>query len=50
MLTEDVLKESLAFLRSKGFGVAEVGIILGTGLGQFVDEITIIDRKWPEFS
>ncbi len=41
MLTEDVLKESLAFLRSKGFGDAEVGIILGTGLGQFVDEITI---------
>ena len=41
MLTEDVLKESLAFLRSKGFGDAEVGIILGTGLGQFVDELTI---------
>ena len=41
MLTEDVLNESLTFLRSKGFGDAEVGIILGTGLGQFVDEINV---------
>lgn len=36
------IDETLKYLRDKGFGDAEVGIILGTGLGQLIDEIEIL--------
>ena len=36
------IKETVEYLREKGFDNPEVGIILGTGLGQLVDEIEII--------
>jgi purine-nucleoside phosphorylase len=35
------LKESVDFLQQRGFGTPEVGIILGTGLGQLVEKINI---------
>lgn len=35
------IKETTAYLQSKGFDTPEVGIILGTGLGQLVDKISI---------
>ncbi len=35
------LEESISFLQSNGFESAEIGIVLGTGLGQVVDEIEI---------
>jgi len=35
------LQESISFLQSNGFESAEIGIVLGTGLGQLVDEIEI---------
>ena len=40
MLRENV-NESVNFLRNKNIGNAEVGIILGTGLGGLIDEIDI---------
>ncbi|NNC45703.1 MAG: purine-nucleoside phosphorylase, partial [Winogradskyella sp.] len=36
------INESTEYLKSKGFENPEVGIILGTGLGQLKDEIEII--------
>lgn len=36
------INETTKFLRNKGFKDAEVGIILGTGLGQLIDEIEIL--------
>ena len=36
------IEESTAYLKSKGIETAEIGIILGTGLGQLVNEIEII--------
>ena len=36
------ITESTEYLQSKGFDTPEVGIILGTGLGQLIDEIEII--------
>lgn len=36
------IEESAQFLKSRGFEAPEVGIILGTGLGQFVDQVAII--------
>ncbi|WP_418637975.1 purine-nucleoside phosphorylase [Winogradskyella sp.] len=36
------ITESTAYLQGKGFDQPEIGIILGTGLGQLVDEIDII--------
>jgi len=36
------ITESTAYLQDKGFDQPEIGIILGTGLGQLVDEIDII--------
>ena len=36
------IEESTAFLKSKGLKDPEIGIILGTGLGQLVNEIEII--------
>ncbi len=35
------IQESVAFLRRKGFGPAEVGIVLGTGLGKMLDKIEV---------
>lgn len=35
------INETVEFLRSKGMQSAEVGIVLGTGLGKLVDEIEI---------
>ncbi len=35
------VKEAANYLSSKGFNAADVGIILGTGLGALVDEITV---------
>lgn len=36
------ITESTAYLQGKGFDQPEIGIILGTGLGQLIDEIEII--------
>jgi len=36
------IEESADYLKSKGFDSPEIGIILGTGLGQLVDELEII--------
>ncbi len=36
------ITESTEYLQSKGFENPEIGIILGTGLGQLIDEIEII--------
>lgn len=33
------LEESVAYLKNKGFDMPEIGIVLGTGLGQMVNEI-----------
>ncbi len=38
-MTKKQLHESVAYLRNKGFEAPEVGIVLGTGLGQLVNEI-----------
>jgi purine-nucleoside phosphorylase len=35
------LNESVEYLKSRGFGEPELGIILGTGLGKLVDELEI---------
>lgn len=37
----DRINESVEYLKTRGFGEPEVGIILGTGLGQLLDEIEI---------
>ncbi|MCB7482239.1 purine-nucleoside phosphorylase [Christiangramia sediminis] len=37
----DKVSEAVAYLKSKGFGAPEVGIILGTGLGKLIDEVEI---------
>jgi purine-nucleoside phosphorylase len=36
------IEETVDYLKGKGFESPEIGIILGTGLGQLVNEITII--------
>jgi len=36
------LNETVEYLQEKGFDTPEIGIILGTGLGQLIDEIEII--------
>jgi purine-nucleoside phosphorylase len=38
-MTQKQLDESVAHLQTKGFDAPEIGIVLGTGLGQLVDEI-----------
>lgn len=38
----DKLKETVSFLKNKGISEPEVAIVLGTGLGQVVEEIKII--------
>ncbi|MFM1808737.1 MAG: purine nucleoside phosphorylase 1 [Bacteroidota bacterium] len=41
-MKNELLKETLDHLRSKGFETPEIGIVLGTGLGQLVDELEIL--------
>ena len=36
------ITESTEYLQNKGFHKPEVGIILGTGLGQLINEVEII--------
>lgn len=36
------IEESTEYLKSKGFDKPEIGIILGTGLGQLIDQIEIL--------
>jgi len=38
-MTQKQLDESVAYLKSKGFDSPEIGIVLGTGLGQLVEAI-----------
>lgn len=38
-MTKKQLEESVAYLKKKGFDAPEIGIVLGTGLGQLVNEI-----------
>lgn len=38
-MTKKQLEESVDYLKKKGFDTPEIGIVLGTGLGQLVDEI-----------
>ncbi|MDC6351212.1 purine-nucleoside phosphorylase [Zeaxanthinibacter sp. PT1] len=38
-MTHKQLEESAAYLRDRGFDKPEIGIVLGTGLGQLVDSI-----------
>ena len=38
------IKETVDYLKEKGFESPEVGVILGTGLGQLVNEINIISE------
>ena len=37
-----LINETVDFLKEKGFENAEIGIILGTGLGQLINEIEIV--------
>ncbi|AVR44482.1 purine-nucleoside phosphorylase [Christiangramia fulva] len=37
----DRIDESVDYLKSKGFGEPEVGIILGTGLGKLLDDVEV---------
>ncbi len=41
MNKQQQLQESISFLKENGFTNSEIGIVLGTGLGKLVDEITI---------
>ncbi|OEK07870.1 purine-nucleoside phosphorylase [Flavivirga aquatica] len=36
------INETTDFLKNKGFDTPEIGIILGTGLGQFINEIEVL--------
>jgi len=38
----EIIEETVSYLKQKGFDNPEIGIILGTGLGQLINEITII--------
>ena len=38
-MSNNQLDESVAYLQKKGFDTPDIGIVLGTGLGQLVDEI-----------
>lgn len=39
MLSKKILDNSISYLKEQGFEAPEVGIVLGTGLGQLVDKI-----------
>ncbi|WP_397445244.1 purine-nucleoside phosphorylase [Polaribacter sp. R77954] len=41
MTKQDQLQQSITFLKENGFTNPEIGIVLGTGLGKLVDEISI---------
>ena len=41
-MTLETLKKTTDFLIEKGFNNSEIGIVLGTGLGQLVNHIKII--------
>lgn len=38
------INEACAFLKQKGFGNADIGIVLGTGLGKFLDKMEVQER------
>ena len=38
---KEALDKTIRFLTTRGFGTPEIGIVLGTGLGKIVDQITI---------
>lgn len=38
----EIIEETVNFLKQKGFEKPEIGIILGTGLGQLINEVEII--------
>lgn len=38
------IEEAAEFLRRKGFDKAEVGIVLGTGLGKLIEKMTVLER------
>lgn len=38
------IEEAVAFLDSKGYNEATVGIVLGTGLGKLIDEVEILEE------
>lgn len=38
---KEILEKTVKFLKERGFGTPEIGIVLGTGLGKIVDQITI---------
>lgn len=40
-MNPETIIESVEFLKHKGITAPEVGIVLGTGLGQLLNEITI---------
>ncbi len=40
------LQETTNFLKLKGFQNPEIGIVLGTGLGQLINEI-VLNKKSP---
>ena len=39
-----LINETVTYLKEKGFESPEIGIILGTGLGQLINEIEIINE------
>jgi len=49
MNTNEHIKESVAYLNSKGVDQPEVGIILGTGLGQLINEVGVLEKIPYEF-
>lgn len=38
------IEEASEFLRRKGFDKADVGVVLGTGLGKFIDKMQVLER------
>lgn len=40
-MTQQAYEEAVAFLRHKGIGNPEIGVVLGTGLGGFIEHIQI---------
>ncbi|AEV33123.1 purine nucleoside phosphorylase I, inosine and guanosine-specific [Owenweeksia hongkongensis DSM 17368] len=38
------IEEASEFLRRKGFDKADVGIVLGTGLGKFIEKMEVLER------
>ncbi len=48
MLSKKLLNNSIDYLKEQGFEEPEIGIVLGTGLGQLVDHIT--DQKIAHYN